>query len=174
MSKKLTYDAIVVGGGPAGIAAAITMVKGGLKVIVIERGRFAGAKNFFGGVMYTHAFRDVLPDFWDRKPPFERPVTEQGYWMMSPDSVVRIMHKSQKYQKQPADSYVALRAKVDPWFAQQAVDIGVSLITKTVVNGFIKDEVKMVINVECGMTNVKPLLVRQILLYMLVKLQASF
>ncbi len=147
MSKKLTYDAIVVGGGPAGIAAAITMVKGGLKVIVIERGRFAGAKNFFGGVMYTHAFRDVLPDFWDRKPPFERPVTEQGYWMMSPDSVVRIMHKSQKYQKQPADSYVALRAKVDPWFAQQAVDIGVSLITKTVVNGFIKDEKGRVIGV---------------------------
>jgi electron transfer flavoprotein-quinone oxidoreductase len=147
MANKLTYDAIVVGGGPAGVAAAITMVKGGLKVILVERGRFAGAKNFFGGVMYTHAFQDVLPDFVDRRPPFERPVTEQGYWMMSPDSVVRIMHKSQEYQKEPADAYVAMRAKMDPWFAQQAVDLGVSLINKTVVNGFIKDEKGRVIGV---------------------------
>jgi electron transfer flavoprotein-quinone oxidoreductase len=115
---------------------------------MIERGRFSGAKNFFGGVMYTHAFKDVLPDFWDRKPPFERPVTEQGFWMISPDSVFRIMHKSQEYQKEPADSYIALRAKVDDWFAQQAVSFGVLLITKTVVSDFIKDEKGRVIGVD--------------------------
>ena len=38
----------------------------GLKVIVIERGRFAGAKNLFGGVLYTSAIAEVLPDFWKR------------------------------------------------------------------------------------------------------------
>ena len=148
MPEKIIYDAIVVGGGPAGISAAITLVKNGLKTILIERGRFSGAKNFFGGVMYTHAFKDVLPDYWERRPPFERPVTEQGFWMISPDSVVRIMHKSQEYQKEPADSYVALRAKVDDWFAQQAVSLGVLLITKTVVSGFIKDEKGRVIGVQ--------------------------
>jgi electron transfer flavoprotein-quinone oxidoreductase len=140
MPNRPSFDAIVVGGGPAGVAAAITMVKGGLKVALVERGRFAGAKNFFGGVMYTHAFKDVLPDYWERRPPFERPVTEQGFWMMSPDSVVSIMHKSKKYEKEPADSYTALRSKMDSWFAQQAVDLGVLVITKTVVSGFIKDE----------------------------------
>ena len=59
---RLTFDAIVVGAGPAGVAAALTMARGGLKVIIIERGRFAGAKNLFGGVFYTHALADVLPD----------------------------------------------------------------------------------------------------------------
>ena len=76
MADKLTYDAIVVGAGPSGTSAAITMARAGLKVIVIERGRFAGAKNFFGGVLYTKALADVLPDFMDRQPPFERPVTD--------------------------------------------------------------------------------------------------
>jgi len=147
MSTKLTYDAIVVGGGPAGLAAAITMVKGGLKVLLIERGRFAGAKNFFGGVMYTHALAEILPDYWDRRPPFERPVTEQGYWMLSADSVVRIMHKSEQYRKTPAGSYTALRAKMDPWLAQQAVDVGVLLITKTAVLDCIRDEKGRVIGV---------------------------
>ncbi|HMR66919.1 MAG TPA: FAD-dependent oxidoreductase, partial [Anaerolineae bacterium] len=78
MSNQLTYDAIVVGAGPAGVSAAIAMVKGGLNVILLERGRFPGAKNFFGGILYTSALTDVLPDFWQRKPPFERPITEQG------------------------------------------------------------------------------------------------
>jgi len=148
MPENQSFDAIVVGAGPAGVAAAITLAKNGLKTVMIERGRFSGAKNFFGGVMYTHAFKDVLPDFWDRKPPFERPVTEQGFWMISPDSVFRIMHKSQEYQKEPADSYIALRAKVDDWFAQQAVSFGVLLITKTVVSDFFKDEKGRVIGVD--------------------------
>lgn len=147
MSNKLTFDAIVVGAGPAGTAAAITMARGGLKVILIERGRFAGAKNFFGGVLYTHALADVLPDYWEKNPPFERPVSEQGYWMLSPDSVVRIMHKSEHYKQKPADAYTALRARFDPWFAEQAVAAGALLITKTTVTDFLKDERGRVIGV---------------------------
>lgn len=147
MSNRLTFDAIVVGAGPAGTAAAITMAQGGLKVIQLERGRFAGSKNFFGGVMYTHALEEILPDYWERNPPFERPVTEQGYWMLSPDSVVRIMHKSESYRKVPADSYIALRAKMDAWFAQQGVEEGVLLITKTAVKDILKDEKGRVIGV---------------------------
>jgi electron transfer flavoprotein-quinone oxidoreductase len=147
MPNRLSFDVVVVGGGPAGMAAAITMVRGGLKVILVERGRFAGAKNFFGGVMYTHALADILPDYWERKPPFERPVTEQGFWMLSPDSVVRIMHKSEEYHKEPADSYTALRARMDPWLAQQAVDLGILVVTKTNVTACLKDEKGRVIGV---------------------------
>ncbi|MBE7555161.1 MAG: FAD-dependent oxidoreductase [Anaerolineales bacterium] len=139
MSEKLVFDVIVVGGGPAGIAAAITMAKEGLKVILIERGRFAGAKNFFGGVLYTHALADCLPDYWERRPPFERPVTEQGYWLLSPDGVVRFMHKSEHYKQEPADAYTALRAQFDGWFAQQAASLGVLVITKTTVTECIRD-----------------------------------
>ncbi len=144
---KLTFDAIVVGGGPAGTSAAITMAKAGLDVILIERGRFAGAKNFFGGVLYTHALADVLPDYWERKPPFQRPVTEQGYWMLSPDSVLRIMHKSEHYKQEPAEAYTALRSPFDTWFAQQATDVGALVVTKTTVTDFLKDEQGRVIGV---------------------------
>ncbi len=139
MSEKLRFDVIVVGGGPAGIAAAITVAREGLKVILIERGRFAGAKNFFGGVLYTHALADCLPDYAERRPPFERPVTEQGYWLLSPDSVVRFMHKSEHYKQEPADAYTALRAQFDGWFAQQAASLGVLIISKTTVTECIRD-----------------------------------
>ncbi|MEI6777061.1 MAG: FAD-dependent oxidoreductase [Chloroflexales bacterium] len=147
MASKHTFDAIVVGGGPSGSAAALTMARAGLKTILIERGRFVGAKNFFGGVMYTHALADVLPDFWERKPPFERPVTEQGYWMLSPDSVVRIMHKSEHYKQEPAEAHTVLRALFDPWLAEQAVSAGALLITKTTVTHILQDAKGRVIGV---------------------------
>lgn len=144
---KYTFDAIVVGGGPAGSAAALTMARAGLKTILIERGQFVGAKNFFGGVMYTHALADLLPDFWERKPPFERPVTEQGFWMLSPDSVVRIMHKSEHYMHEPAESYTVLRAIFDPWLAEQAATAGALVITKTTVSHILQDGKGRVIGV---------------------------
>jgi flavin-dependent dehydrogenase len=36
----MTYDLIVVGGGPAGSAAAITAARNGASVLMLERGRF--------------------------------------------------------------------------------------------------------------------------------------
>jgi electron transfer flavoprotein-quinone oxidoreductase len=148
MKHQICFDAIVVGAGPAGLSAAITMARDGLKVAVIERGRFAGAKNLFGGVLYTGAIAEVLPDFWKRQPPFERPVTEQGYWLISPDSVVRLMHKSEAYKQEPAEAYTALRARFDAWFAEQAATAGASIITKTNVVDVIRDGRGRVIGVE--------------------------
>ena len=147
MSSRLTFDAVVVGGGPAGVSAAITMARAGLDIVLIERGRFAGSKNFFGGMLYTHALGSVLPDFLERGPAFQRPVTDVGYWMLSPDSVLRMTQKSERYKKVPADTYTALRATFDPWFAQQAADFGVLMVTKTTVSGCLKDEKGRVIGV---------------------------
>lgn len=42
MSEK--FDAIVVGSGVAGLSAAYVMAKAGLDVIVIEKGKYSGAK----------------------------------------------------------------------------------------------------------------------------------
>ncbi len=139
MAANPHFDAIVVGGGPAGMAAALTMAKGGLDVVLIERGRFAGAKNLFGGVLYTHALAEILPGYWERKPPFERPVTEQGYWLLSPDSAVRFLHKSELYKTEPAEAYTALRARFDAWLADQASAAGVLLIPKTTVTEIRRD-----------------------------------
>ena len=36
----MNYDLIVIGGGPAGAAAAITASRGGVRVLLLERGRF--------------------------------------------------------------------------------------------------------------------------------------
>jgi electron transfer flavoprotein-quinone oxidoreductase len=70
------YDVVIVGGGPAGLSAGIYLGRRGVKNLLIERGRFCGAKNLFGGVVYTESIKTLVPEFPNVEPfPCERPVS---------------------------------------------------------------------------------------------------
>jgi electron transfer flavoprotein-quinone oxidoreductase len=142
--EKLSFDVIVVGAGLAGSAAAVIAARNGLSVAMIERGQTPGSKNYFGGALYTHSLLEIYPDLWDRKPPLERPVTESGFWFLSKDGMVRATVQGGKMQNDPIDAYVALRAKFDAWWAEQAKGEGVFIIPKTVVVDFIREGEKVV------------------------------
>jgi len=145
---KIRFDAIVVGAGLAGSAAAMVMAREGLNVAFIERGQKPGGKNYFGGAIYTHAIAEVLPDFMDRRPPFERPVTEAGFWMLSKDGgLSRITVQGGKLGAEPADAYIVSRATFDVWWAEQAQKAGALLVPKTAVVDFIRDAGGQVIGV---------------------------
>ena len=139
LSGKLSFDAVVIGAGLAGSAAAISMAKQGLKVAIIERGQKPGAKNYFGGALYTHAIAELLPDYMDWKPPFERPVTEAGYWFLSQNGLTKMTVQGGYLDKSPADAFITLRSKFDVWWAGQAQRMGAFLIPKTTVVDFIYD-----------------------------------
>lgn len=130
MAEK--FDAIVVGCGPAGSATAYRMAKAGLKVIMIERGEYPGAKNVMGGVLYRHPLDEILPEFIDEAP-IERPLVEQNYWILGADSNVKIGYRDLKWGEPPHNNFTVFRAKFDQWFAKKAVEQGALLINETVV-----------------------------------------
>src|ERR1700730_19282 len=131
------FDALIVGAGPAGVSAGITTAKGGMKTAIIERGDFAGSKNMFGGIVFTKPTAQIIPEFW-KTAPIERRVIEYQYWLLSQESHVQINHRKQKFVKN-FNSFTALRARFDKWFAQQAEASGALLIPKTTVTGVLKD-----------------------------------
>ena len=88
-------DVIVVGGGPAGIAAAITIARGGKKVVLIERGKFAGSKNVFGGAIYTQPTKEIFPDF-EKSAPLERRNVEHKYAILSQDDATVVSYRDKK------------------------------------------------------------------------------
>jgi electron transfer flavoprotein-quinone oxidoreductase len=143
------FDAIVVGAGPAGSAAAYTMAKAGMEVVILERGDYPGAKNVWGGVLFRDATAEVYPDFWEEAP-LERPVIDTRLWMLGQDSVVTAGVRSQEWAKPPYNAFTAMRAKLDPWFAKKAEDAGAYLIPETQVTECIFDDTGKVIGVRTG------------------------
>ena len=136
------FDAIVVGAGLAGSAAAITMAREDLDVLMIEKGAYPGAKNVFGGVMYTPTIRE-LTDFDDA--PVERYIGERRFGMLSEEDEVAASITIGDWHNEPHnDSYTVLRGNFDEWFAQQAVDEGATLVTETVVTELIKENGQVV------------------------------
>ncbi len=144
MTEKIQFDVVIVGGGMAGSTAAAIAAREGLNVAVIERGQKPGAKNYFGGALYTHALQEIYPDFFDRRPPLERPVTETGFWFLSEDGVVKMTVQGGVVDNDPIDAYVALRAEFDPWWAEQAAAEGAFYIPKTLVTDFIYEDGKVI------------------------------
>lgn len=143
MSSKLKYDVIVAGAGPAGLAAAIVLAKAGVKVIVIERGKFPGAKNVMGGVFYTDCMKGIVDDF-PGKAPVERHVIDQRIWILDQNSTVGFNHKNELFNKEPYNCHTVFRAKFDRWFAGEAEKAGALIISNTVVKEAILEKGKVV------------------------------
>ncbi|MFB6071619.1 MAG: FAD-dependent oxidoreductase [Halobacterium sp.] len=145
------FDAVVVGAGLAGSAAALTMAEEGLDVLVVERGNHPGAKNMFGGVLYTPTIRE-LADLEDA--PLQRYVAERRYSVLTDADETAVSMRPGAWHDEPHnDSYTVLRADFDDWFAEQAEDAGATVVTETTVTGLIRDESGKVAGIETDRPN---------------------
>lgn len=138
---KNKTEVIVVGGGPAGISAAITIARAGKNVVLIERGSFSGSKNVFGGAIYTQPTKEIFPNF-EESAPLERKTVAHKYIMCTETESVAASYISR--EEEGVNSYSVIRSKFDRWMAQEAQKEGVVLATETLVKELIVKENKVV------------------------------
>lgn len=135
MSK--TYQAIVIGAGPAGSSAALTMALAGLDVALVERGAFPGEKNMFGGILHRMtSIEEYLPDFWSRAP-LERHISKKGTTFMTGESSFNVQHETVNFDRTPYNGYTVFRPRFDRWLAEEAVKAGATLINRSTVDDLI-------------------------------------
>lgn len=137
---KNKTEVIVVGGGPAGISAAITIARAGRKVVLIERGSFSGSKNVFGGAIYVQPTKELFPNF-EESAPIERKTVAHKYIMCTEDESISLNYVS---REKNSESYSVIRSKFDRWMANEAQKEGVILVTETLVKEIIIKENKIV------------------------------
>jgi electron transfer flavoprotein-quinone oxidoreductase len=137
------FDAIVVGAGPSGNAAAYTMAKAGLTVLQIERGEYPGSKNVQGAILYSDALEKIIPDFRDDAP-LERHLIEQRMWVLDDKSYVGTHYRSDDFNKPPYNRYTIIRAQFDKWFSKKVQEAGALLICETTVKDLIMDKDRVI------------------------------
>ncbi|MDH5696036.1 MAG: FAD-dependent oxidoreductase [Dehalococcoidia bacterium] len=125
---KQRFNAIVVGAGPAGCACGYTLAKAGLEVLVVERGKFAGAKNMWGGVFYGPNLNELFPQFW-QEAPVERYVFRHKFSLLTPDACLSTEFTTEKFGQPPYNGFTVLRSKFDRWFATKVEEAGAIVAT---------------------------------------------
>jgi electron transfer flavoprotein-quinone oxidoreductase len=143
-----SFDAIVVGAGPAGTSAALGLARSGAKVLLLERGEYPGAKNMFGGMMaYCPAPEELIPDFW-RRAPWERAVTKRVLSIASGGSTTSLVFQAGSESEKPSvgagstsdrglTAFTLFRPHFDRWYADQAVAAGVTLLNGCRAEGLV-------------------------------------
>ena len=138
--KQVDTDVIIIGGGPAGMAAAITSAKAGLKTVLLERGDFCGAKNMFGGAIYTQPTLEVYPTFVEEAP-LERGIDRHTYALLGQKDGTIVSYNNPK-EDDCYSAYSVVRAKWDRWCAKKAEEAGAFVIPKILVEDLIKEDGK--------------------------------
>jgi electron transfer flavoprotein-quinone oxidoreductase len=136
------FDAIVVGAGPGGSAAALELARHEKQVLLLERGKVPGAKSATGGILYGQTNTPfnldyLIPDFEERAP-IERPIHKYYMHHLSGNKF-KTTDLSRLHAYKTRWSYTILRGKFDPWFADQAAvearRHGGGLLTEVTVTG---------------------------------------
>jgi electron transfer flavoprotein-quinone oxidoreductase len=144
------YEAVVVGAGPGGAAAAATLAQNDVETLVLERGVEAGSKNVSGGLIYAeesapYTIDDLFPEF--REQAAERPITEYHIHNVAGRNVksfdITDLHE---YDTEWSDA--VLRRKMDSWLAdrvhEKTRETGGGLLTGVRVNGLLRENGEIV------------------------------
>jgi len=132
------YDVVIVGGGAAGLTAAIGLAKSGFTVAVLEAAAYPGAENWSGCVCFCEnlAHPDILGPEGVEALAWERRLVERGAFATDGHSLLGMTYRDPKAFRH---CYTVLRPVFDHHMGQVAARLGIALLTDTTAESLIRE-----------------------------------
>ncbi len=128
--ESMEFDVVIVGAGPAGLAAAIRLkqVNPELSVVVLEKGAEVGAHILSGAVVDPIGIDRLLPD-WREDPhhPFKTEVTDDHFLFLGPAGSIRLPNFLMPPLMNNHGNYIVSLGLVCRWLAAKAEELGVEI-----------------------------------------------